>query len=142
MNPRNEVERLRAQIVELEAERDRWKRKAAIGAAFEAISAEYVAMRWVRPVFHDEVRQRAAAGAPVSGDPTDCRANRDGDCDWHGCPQIADDEPSATGRHCPLDVSGDPPRPMKPVPPVLADCGWTYDPYTDQFVAPVSGDPT
>jgi hypothetical protein len=32
-----------------------------------------------------------------------CRAHRDGDCFWAKCPQIADDEPNATGRHCPLD---------------------------------------
>lgn len=30
----------------------------------------------------------------------------DGDCAWPKCPQIRDGEPAATGRHCPLDVSG------------------------------------
>jgi hypothetical protein len=32
-----------------------------------------------------------------------CRSHRDGDCFWKNCPQLADNEPSATGRHCPLD---------------------------------------
>lgn len=32
-----------------------------------------------------------------------CRAGRDGDCSWKGCPQIKDGEPAKTGRHCPLD---------------------------------------
>ncbi|RRJ73161.1 hypothetical protein EIL82_22015 [Pandoraea apista] len=33
-----------------------------------------------------------------------CAASRDGEC-WHtDCPQIRDNEPKATGRHCPLDT--------------------------------------
>lgn len=34
---------------------------------------------------------------------TMCRAGTDGDCFWSECPQLADGEPEATGRHCPLD---------------------------------------
>jgi hypothetical protein len=40
-----------------------------------------------------------------------CHANRDGDCGWEGCPQLRDDEPKLSGRHCPLDpptVTGEP----------------------------------
>jgi hypothetical protein len=33
-----------------------------------------------------------------------CRSHRDGDCGWAKCPQLADNEPAATGRHCPLDL--------------------------------------
>jgi hypothetical protein len=33
-----------------------------------------------------------------------CRSHRDGDCCWPKCPQNADNEPTATGRHCPLDL--------------------------------------
>lgn len=33
-----------------------------------------------------------------------CHAATDGDCSWESCPQIADHEPSRTGRHCPLDL--------------------------------------
>ena len=35
-----------------------------------------------------------------------CMADDDGDCntDWPGCPQIRDNEPAATGRHCPRDI--------------------------------------
>jgi len=33
-----------------------------------------------------------------------CHATRDdGDCDWKDCPQLRDDEPKKTHRHCPLD---------------------------------------
>lgn len=33
-----------------------------------------------------------------------CHACRDGECFWEQCPQLRDNEPAATGRHCPLDV--------------------------------------
>jgi hypothetical protein len=33
-----------------------------------------------------------------------CHAHKDGDCAWQHCPQLRDDEPKATGRHCPLDI--------------------------------------
>ena len=36
-----------------------------------------------------------------------CRANRDGDCDWHFCPQLRDGEPDKTGRYCPLEMFWD-----------------------------------
>lgn len=34
-----------------------------------------------------------------------CAAGRDGDCTHPDCPQLRDNEPKATGRHCPLDTS-------------------------------------
>jgi hypothetical protein len=33
-----------------------------------------------------------------------CRACSDGECFWSECPQLRDNEPHATGRHCPLDI--------------------------------------
>lgn len=33
----------------------------------------------------------------------DCRAGKDGDCIWKKCPQLRDNEPARSGRHCPLD---------------------------------------
>lgn len=42
--------------------------------------------------------------------PERCHGARDGDCIWEHCPQLRDNEPATTGRHCPLD---------KPCP----DCG-------------------
>jgi hypothetical protein len=33
-----------------------------------------------------------------------CHAARDGECFWDQCPQLRDNEPLASGRHCPLDV--------------------------------------
>jgi hypothetical protein len=35
---------------------------------------------------------------------TRCKASRDGECSHAGCPQLRDNEPKATGRHCPLDT--------------------------------------
>ena len=32
-----------------------------------------------------------------------CHAQQDGYCSWDRCPQRRDGEPTATGRHCPLD---------------------------------------
>lgn len=32
-----------------------------------------------------------------------CHACSDGECFWEWCPQLRDNEPAATGRHCPLD---------------------------------------
>ncbi len=34
---------------------------------------------------------------------TRCQSDDDGDCQWKDCPQLRDDEPKTTGRHCPLD---------------------------------------
>lgn len=39
--------------------------------------------------------------------PSPCHADRDGDCHWAWCPQLRDDEPESTGRHCPLDTRDD-----------------------------------
>lgn len=36
---------------------------------------------------------------PVSS----CHASSDGECRWIHCPQLQDDEPASTGRHCPID---------------------------------------
>jgi len=33
-----------------------------------------------------------------------CHGASDGECFWGECPQLRDNEPAATGRHCPLDV--------------------------------------
>lgn len=33
---------------------------------------------------------------------TDCAEGQDGECNHEMCPQIRDDEPKKTGRHCPL----------------------------------------
>ncbi|WP_167668406.1 hypothetical protein [Roseomonas gilardii] len=39
--------------------------------------------------------------------PQHCHGGRDGECNWKRCPQIRDNEPEATGRHCPLDTGDD-----------------------------------
>lgn len=36
-----------------------------------------------------------------------CQADDDGYCDWPGCPQIRDNEPENSGRHCPLDTDNE-----------------------------------
>jgi hypothetical protein len=45
----------------------------------------------------NEYRQKLAADGH-------CMSNNDGECDWAECPQLADNEPKATGRHCPRDT--------------------------------------
>lgn len=34
-----------------------------------------------------------------------CRSGSDGDCIAEDCPQLIDNEPMATGRHCPWDAA-------------------------------------
>lgn len=41
---------------------------------------------------------------PEPTESTRCQSNRDGDCVWSYCPQMAACEPEKTGRHCPLDT--------------------------------------
>jgi hypothetical protein len=36
-----------------------------------------------------------------------CASDRDGDCTHTQCPQLRDNEPKRSGRHCPLDMRGD-----------------------------------
>lgn len=36
-----------------------------------------------------------------------CHGDSDGECSWEHCPQIRDNEPKASGRHCPIDVRED-----------------------------------
>ena len=38
---------------------------------------------------------------------TRCQADDDGYCEWTGCPQLRDDEPKRSGRHCPWDKPPD-----------------------------------
>lgn len=35
---------------------------------------------------------------------TRCQSDDDGYCVFSECPQLRDNEPHATGRHCPLDI--------------------------------------
>lgn len=62
------------------------------------------------------IREHALAASPapalsisdVLAKPlTRCAAARDGDCSHAQCPQLRDNEPHATGRHCPIDNWGD-----------------------------------
>ena len=47
-----------------------------------------------------------AVGAVASIDSKPrCHANRDGECNWAGCPQNRDGEPAKSGRSCPLWVT-------------------------------------
>lgn len=41
--------------------------------------------------------------ARLATSPQVCWAGRDGECSHAGCPQLRDNEPTASGRHCPLD---------------------------------------
>lgn len=35
---------------------------------------------------------------------TRCEADDDGYCTWKDCPQLKDNEPEKSNRHCPLDI--------------------------------------
>lgn len=50
----------------------------------------------------DVVKQTLPAVTPAR-----CQSGRDGDCNWSACPQLRDNEPAATRRHCPLDDGED-----------------------------------
>ena|SRR5579863_1966413 len=63
-----------------------------------------------RTVARDEMTamQERVKAAPKNESPLKrCAAARDGDCDHAQCPQLRDGEPEKSGRHCPLDISGD-----------------------------------
>lgn len=38
---------------------------------------------------------------------THCQSDDDGHCTWTHCPQLRDNEPATSHRHCPLDMIGD-----------------------------------
>lgn len=46
----------------------------------------------------------AAVAAVINAPKPYCHAARDGECMWLSCPQLRDDEPGKSNRHCPLDV--------------------------------------
>jgi hypothetical protein len=63
----------------------------------------------VTPMTKQEHAPQPAGGTPVDRrvgrlDTERCHADRDGDCTDARCPQPRGREPSASGRHCPLDV--------------------------------------
>ena len=43
----------------------------------------------------------------IAGLELHCQAGKDGDCIWKDCPQLGDNEPSKSGRRCPLDTEVD-----------------------------------
>lgn len=53
---------------------------------------------------HTHIAAAIAAALPTPAPEECCHAARDGDCEWEGCPQLADGEPAKSGRHCPLDT--------------------------------------
>lgn len=57
---------------------------------------------WSVPKEIESKPARADAGQAVT--PNRCRAARDGECNWSGCPQTRDCEPEKTGRSCPLHL--------------------------------------
>lgn len=53
----------------------------------------------------EEIREAGRkCGLPVAAWGTYCQSQRDGDCNWIDCPQLRDDEPRRSGRHCPIDI--------------------------------------
>lgn len=67
------------------------------------------------PKTADEALRLGWTGFPAPGSPAWrreregtfvelCHGDRDGECHWAKCPQLADGEPVRSGRHCPLDL--------------------------------------
>lgn len=52
----------------------------------------------------NEGRARTIANRERYEDRERCHAQKDGDCEHEGCPQLRDGEPAKTGRHCPIDT--------------------------------------
>lgn len=60
----------------------------------------------IRAVLVEEVRM--ANATQVQDAPLEhCAAGKDGECYHRKCPQIRDNEPEKSGRHCPLDNRSD-----------------------------------
>lgn len=78
---------------------------ADLYGALHAIEAQWVAAYRVFPeqLPGNRVTWKGHP-ATILGSSAGCHAGRDGDCIWKDCPQLRDNEPTATGRHCPLDV--------------------------------------
>lgn len=92
-------ERTRADAAEAECARLRGELAAACAERDEARAV--VAGRAVAPS-----RVALPVAAPAYEHPG-CHSDDDGHCEWAECPQIRDNEPHATGRHCPRDLRGD-----------------------------------
>lgn len=67
----------------------------------------YLAWPHIHRALQPRRRTPAPARRTTPPHPTTCHAGRDGDCTWHACPQLADNEPATTGRHCPYDWTTD-----------------------------------
>ena len=59
-----------------------------------------------------------------------CHASHDGECGWEKCPQLRDEEPLKTGRHCPRDRHSDQDNTMTD-PATLARNAWNAQ--ADEF---------
>ncbi|ATM86727.1 MULTISPECIES: hypothetical protein [Yersinia] len=94
--------------------------EASLSAANEKLSKPVVLSSSTVMSRACAVRAIKAAGFTVEGDITPiviepapaeplkrCAAARDGECHHAECPQLRDNEPKATGRHCPIDNWGD-----------------------------------
>lgn len=50
-----------------------------------------------------KIVEQAILANESTKEPQSCHAGQDGDCNWSKCPQLRDNEPHTTGRHCPID---------------------------------------
>jgi hypothetical protein len=71
----------------------------------------------------------------------DCHADRDGDCNWDGCPQNRDGEPVVSGRHCPLDVTRDDWDDPDPADVARRDAHLAAEPWRQRLVEALGGRP-
>lgn len=96
--------------------RERNHQRAAAGLPYllSAVRRHEIGVRWLDSEARFESitrqnRREADALTPGYVSPWSvpvvqgCHGGSDGDCYWSGCPQLRDNEPETTGRHCPLD---------------------------------------
>jgi hypothetical protein len=62
-------------------------------------------LKKVTPMKSSDLSQEITTISENSGER--CHASTDGECSSAQCPQLKDNEPSVSGRHCPLDTQDD-----------------------------------
>lgn len=110
LHPRHDLT-TRAKIDIQEAVTDAISRHPEVTSAELIYILLAVTTRWNIFAIRDEREEDAAGtgdpGTPAEHAPPHCHADRDGDCFWKDCPQLRENEPLKSGRHCPLDTWSD-----------------------------------
>jgi hypothetical protein len=110
-----ELEKLQSALADKEqklAERERvieGARQALIDIAVKEINPNNTVLDRMaaKALQRDEFQIMANKALQAIESGVKCKADRDGDCTWSECPQLRDNEPKTSHRHCPLDKGED-----------------------------------